>query len=210
LSKVKLEKNEVTETEEVNEKRKKMIAEFEAKSEDVMGQLEEKKKEFDGKLVAMKSKFYLIHGGSKLIGNLKKFIVGAKWTYTESFGIVDAVTALDAAKERATAGGKDEFFITAGELDPITYFLSKHEGVTFGDAQNFSQMIKPILDMIGQIEADAQALKPYNDIMENLKFKLQALAQRIEPATAIDATNADHEEKIKSLEEVAALLQNKK
>lgn len=193
-------------TEKVNDQRKEMIAEFEAKSEAVMAQLEEKKKEFEDKLSALRSKYYLIAGGEKLIDKLKKFIVSAKWTYTESFGIVHAITHLDEAKARIVKDGKNEFFITSGELDPITYFLSKKEGINFGEAKDFSEMIKPILDMVPQIEADMASLQPYKDIMENLKFKLQALAQRIEPDNSIDETIGDHEEKIKSLEEVADML----
>lgn len=104
----------------------------------------------------LETKFYLVEGQIKVTKALQLFIAkDAKWSFSESMGIIEASKQLEAALKDLESGKRSELMLSNLSLEALYYFLSKETGVGLSSALvYFNDILKPILDALSRAKMD--------------------------------------------------------
>jgi hypothetical protein len=124
------------------EQRKQLAENLEAK-------LNNFKKELEGKT-------YLVEGKEETAKTLLDFVTSsAKWSFSESMGVIEVAKQLEAAVKDLSTGKRKELMLDIVALEALYYFVSKETGVGLESATTFfNQVIKPISSALSRAKMD--------------------------------------------------------
>lgn len=169
---------------------------------DVDGKLEQRKKLADNlekKLENFRSeletKTYLIEGQASTAEFLLKFVKNsAKWSFSESMGVIEIARQLEAAIKDLKSGKRKELMLTTVGLEAIYYFLSKETGVGLDTAAIlFNQAIKPVSEALSRAKMD----RDKKDQMEKDLGSVQSAIDQGAISEVEEALLAEIEEEVK-------------
>jgi hypothetical protein len=136
---------EVVSSKKENEKR---VERLKALAEKLTAKIEQAENE-------LKTKTYLIEGGSAIANDLISFLKNdAQWKFSEALGIGEAINQLESALVNITKGKTKELMVPSIALEAIYYFLTKVEGTGVESANKFVKLLKPVTDALGRSKND--------------------------------------------------------
>ena len=96
----------------------------------------------------LKEKIYIVDGGKDTANGILFFLENyAQWQYTEAMGVVE-VTKIIKAKVEELVEEKDNFLLNSLELEAIFYYLRKSGGTGLVQAQEFIDIVSPVINPI--------------------------------------------------------------
>ena len=124
------------------EQRQKLAATLEKNLTDFRAELEDKQ--------------YLVEGQLTTAEALHDFITrSAKWTFSESMGIIEASKQLETCVKDLKSGKRKELMLHNLTIEAVYYFVSKETGTGLTAAVGyFNTILKPILDALSRAKMD--------------------------------------------------------
>lgn len=126
------------------EQRKQLAADLEQRLNDFRKELETKQ--------------YLIEGKGQVAEALHSFITNdAKWSFSESMGIIETARQLETIVKDLKSGKRNELMLPNLALEAIYYFLSKETGTGLNSAVHyFNGVLKPVTDALSRAKQDKE------------------------------------------------------
>ena len=130
-------------------------------------ELIKKREDYDKRLFA-------IGANIEVARRLHDFIkTKAKWTYSESLGVIEVDKLLTAQLKDLESGKQKNIFLSIVALEAMHYFMKKHEGVGLKDAIDYLEMLEPIGEALQRAQKEYEAL-------QGLEFELASLEHGID------------------------------
>jgi hypothetical protein len=132
---------------------------------DVDGKLEMRQKlaaDLEKKLIdfraELENKQYLVEGQLTTAEGLHDFITNfAKWSFSESMGIIEAAKQLEVCAKDLKTGKRKELMLPNLTIEAIYYFVSKETGTGLQSALTyFNTVLKPITDALSRAKQDKE------------------------------------------------------
>jgi hypothetical protein len=132
---------------------------------DVDGKLEMRQKlaaDLEKKLIdfraELESKQYLVEGQLTTAEGLHDYITNyAKWSFSESMGIIEAAKQLETCVKDLKSGKRKELMLPNLTIEAIYYFVSKETGTGLQSAITyFNTILKPITDSLSRAKQDKE------------------------------------------------------
>ena len=148
---------------------------------DVDGKLETRQKlaaDLEKKLnsfrAELENKQYLIEGQLATAEGLYNFItLDAKWSFSESMGIIEAAKQLEVSLKDLKSGKKKELMLPNLTIEAIYYCLSKETGTGLSAALTyFNLVLKPTTDALSRAKQDKEKC---NQMEKDLATVLSAI-----------------------------------
>ena len=128
----------------------------------------------------LEKKGYIVEGVEKRAHVLIDWLTNnAKWKFSESMGVIEAIRQIEVAAESIKKGKTKELLLPNLCLEAVYYFVSKVEGVGLEEANFYThELLKPIADGLGRAKVD-------KDSIESKQFELASYQNGIDPTKNI-------------------------
>jgi hypothetical protein len=108
-------------------------------------------------ITELETKEYTINGGVDIAKGILEFIeTKAEWKFTEAMGIVESKKQLTEIVSKLKADKKAKFTAHNLLLEAMYYFLTKVTGTGVKDAEAYYNLLKPILEALGEAKNDRE------------------------------------------------------
>jgi len=136
---------------------KEAIAEKNEQRQKMVDLLTERIEKTEKELV---DKLYIVEGGKESGNAVLEFLTNkAKWSFSESLGVIEAVKQVNISLDKIKGGKTKEFMIGSLPLEAIYYFMTKLEGTGLAEAEGFvMSLLKPVTDALQRSKQDREAL----------------------------------------------------
>jgi len=175
---VKTEKGKQIEAEKVQQSNKKATPE----------EIEKKKIELQKKRDEYDKKVFAVGTGIELAKQLQNFIVNeAKWTYSESLGIVEVNKLLTEQIKAIESGKQKTIFLTTIGIEALHFFLKKVEGKGLASAKTYLNMLQPIGEALQKAQREYEKLQALEFELASLQHGIDVEGQSAKETSNVNA-----------------------